>query len=559
MQNNKIHPLPNPPPLSGGGDRVPNPPPEDRVSNPPPGDRVPNPLPLSRGGDIHKILILDFGSQYTQLIARRVREAGVYAELHPCDVSAEFIQSFGAKGIILSGSPESTLAAEPLAAPSIVFELGLPVLGICYGLQTMATQLGGSVEKGATREFGLSELTVLKPNPLFGQLTGILSVWMSHGDRVQHMPPGFEAIAQSTHAPIAAMMDPKRQLYALQFHPEVTHTPQGQYLLSCFVHDICGCDKSWTTENILTALIHDIRTQVGQEKVILGLSGGVDSTVLAALLHKAIGPQLYCIFVDTGLLRLGEANEVMAAFPDYAIQKIEASSVFYQALKGVIDPEQKRKAVGQAFITVFEQAALQQTQATWLAQGTIYPDVIESGGGKSGKAKVIKSHHNVGGLPKTLPFQLLEPLKDLFKDEVRQLGALLGIPHERLYRHPFPGPGLSVRILEEVKPEFVALLQKADHIFIELLHQYQWYTRVSQAFSVFLPIQSVGVMGDERRYEYVIALRAVETVDFMTARSAELPFPLLQEAARRIVNEVPGIARVVYDISDKPPATIEWE
>jgi GMP synthase (glutamine-hydrolysing) len=520
---------------------------------------LPNPPPRSRGGDIDKILILDFGSQYTQLIVRRIREVGVYAELHLCDVSADFIRTFNPKGIILSGSPESTLAAEPLTAPAFIFNLGIPILGICYGLQTMAIQLGGSVEKGASREFGLAELTVLKPNPLFGKLTGTLSVWMSHGDRVKQLPPGFETIAQSAHAPIAAMMDVKRQLYALQFHPEVTHTPQGQHILASFVHDICGCDASWTTENILNTLIQDIRTQVGKEEVILGLSGGVDSSVLAALLHKAIGSQLHCIFVDTGLLRLGEADEVMTAFSNYSLQKIEAAPIFYKALAGLIDPEQKRKAVGQAFITVFEQAALQQTQAAWLAQGTIYPDVIESGGGSSGKAKVIKSHHNVGGLPKTLSFNLLEPLKELFKDEVRQLGERLGVPHSRLYRHPFPGPGLCVRILEEVKPEFVTLLQKADYIFIELLHQYHWYTRVSQAFAVFLPIQSVGVMGDERRYEYVIALRAVETVDFMTARAADLPFALLQDAARRIVNEVPGIARVVYDVSDKPPATIEWE
>ena len=521
--------------------------------------------------DIHvdKILILDFGSQYTQLIARRVREAGVYCELHPWDVSPEFIGSFGAKGIILSGSPESTLLREAPTAHSAVFELGIPVLGICYGLQTMAKQLGGSVESASAREFGYAKLRIESASPLLGEIFDhqgangerFLDVWMSHGDRVNAIPEGFEVLASSEHAPYAMIANEKRRFYGVQFHPEVTHTVQGKALFSNFVHAICGCGHSWTSENVIDAAIVSIKKQVGSDEVILGLSGGVDSSVLAALLHQAIGEQLQCIFVDTGLLRDAESKEVMASFTGLGIKVkcVEASDRFFSALAGVVEPEAKRKAVGALFVKVFEEEAALCKNAKWLAQGTIYPDVIESGAGHSGKAKVIKSHHNVGGLPEHFSLKLLEPLRDLFKDEVRQVGLCLGLSYERLYRHPFPGPGLSVRVLEEVRPEFVHLLQKADRIFMDLLYQYDWYYKVSQAFCVFLPVKSVGVMGDERRYEYVVALRAVETIDFMTARWAQLPYELLAEASNRIINEVPGIARVVYDISGKPPATIEWE
>lgn len=516
-----------------------------------------------------KLLILDFGSQYTQLIARRIREAGVYCELHPWDVDAHFIRSFGAKGIILSGSPESTLMKGAPYANPIVFELGIPVLGICYGLQTLCKQLGGSVETGCAREFGYAKLQVKASSPLLGDAFDgcdekgqpFLDVWMSHGDRVDAIPEGFSVLASSEHAPFAMISDEKRRFYGVQFHPEVTHTRQGKALFSNFVHTICGCGREWTSQNVIDTAIQNIREQVGSDEVILGLSGGVDSSVLAALLHRAIGQQLQCIFVDTGLLRHHEREEVMNAFSGLGIRVkcVDASTRFFEALKGLTDPEKKRKAVGALFVKVFEEEALLCKNAKWLAQGTIYPDVIESGAGASGKAKVIKSHHNVGGLPEHFSLKLLEPLRELFKDEVREVGLCLGLSHERLYRHPFPGPGLCVRVLAEVKPEFVSLLQKADKIFIDLLYQYNWYYKVSQAFAVFLPVKSVGVMGDERRYEYVVALRAVETIDFMTAHWAELPYALLAEASNRIINEVPGIARVVYDISGKPPATIEWE
>ena len=521
--------------------------------------------------DIHvdKILILDFGSQYTQLIARRVREVGVYCELHPCDVSLDFIHSFDPKGIILSGSPESTLAHNAPEAPAGLFDLNIPILGICYGLQTLSKQLGGAVENDCVREFGYAKIKLVGSSPLFdgcedgrdaeGQL--YLDVWMSHGDRVQKIPAGFKVLAESDNAPFAAIAHETRRIYGVQFHPEVTHTVQGKQILSNFVHLICGCARYWTSDNVIDAAIASIRRQVGQEEVILGLSGGVDSSVLAALLHKAIGSQLRCIFVDTGLLRDKEGPEVMASFVGLGInvQCVQASEEFYAALKGLSDPEEKRKAVGSVFVDIFEREAKKCENARWLAQGTIYPDVIESAGGHTGKAKVIKSHHNVGGLPAHLSLKLLEPLRELFKDEVREMGLKLGITHERIYRHPFPGPGLCVRILGEIQPAFVHLLQKADRIFMDVLHQYDWYYKVSQAFAVFLPVKSVGVMGDERRYDYVIALRAVQTIDFMTAHWAPLPYELLAEASNRIVNEVPGISRVVYDISGKPPATIEWE
>ncbi len=511
---------------------------------------------------LEKILILDFGSQYTQLIARRIRESGVYSELHACDVSQDFIRQFKPKGIILSGSPESTLGFDAPDIPSIVFELGVPVLGICYGLQAMAKQLGGAVETGCEREFGHATLQWAKEaSPLLVGCSELPSVWMSHGDRVSALPPGFRVLGHSAHAPFAVIGNEERHWYGVQFHPEVTHTACGAQLFSNFVHSICGCAHQWTPANIIEERRIEIRQKVGSDRVILGLSGGVDSSVLALLLHEAVGSQLHCIFVDNGLLRAGEAEEVMISFSGRGlnVRLVKAADQFYAALKGLVCPEEKRKAVGRVFIEVFEQAAREISGARWLAQGTIYPDVIESGAAQSGKAKIIKSHHNVGGLPEHLSFQLLEPFRDLFKDEVREIGRVLGLEKERIERHPFPGPGLSVRILGEVKAEFVRLLQGADRIFIELLHQHQWYAKVSQAFCVFLPIKSVGVMGDERRYDYVVALRAVETIDFMTARWVPLPYDLLAEASTRIINEVPGIARVVYDISGKPPATIEWE
>ncbi len=517
-----------------------------------------------------RILILDFGSQYTQLIARRVREAGVYCELHAWDMSDEAIREFAPKGIILSGGPESVTLEETPRASQLVFELGVPVLGICYGMQTMAAQLGGQVETSAHREFGYAQVRARAHSQLLRDIEdhtspegyGLLDVWMSHGDRVAKVPKGFHVIAETDNAPLAGIADEERGFYALQFHPEVTHTRQGARILSRFVHEICGCAALWTPGNIIEDSIEHIREQVGDDEVLLGLSGGVDSSVVAALLHKAIGDQLTCVFVDNGLLRLDEADQVMATFAEHMgvkVIKVDAESQFLKALKGVTDPERKRKVIGNLFIDVFEAEAGKLDNATWLAQGTIYPDVIESAGAKSGKAHVIKSHHNVGGLPDYMKLKLLEPLRELFKDEVRKLGVELGLPYDMVYRHPFPGPGLGVRILGEVKKAYADLLRRADAIFIDELRRAQLYDDVSQAFAVFLPVRSVGVMGDSRRYDYVVALRAVQTVDFMTARWAHLPYEFLERVSNRIINEIDGISRVTYDISGKPPATIEWE
>jgi GMP synthase (glutamine-hydrolysing) len=522
--------------------------------------------------DIHadKVLILDFGSQYTQLIARRIRELGVYSEIYPCDADDAHIKAFKPRAVILSGGPESVYDVKGPQAPQAVFELGVPVLGVCYGMQTMASQLGGQVEGSDHREFGAAQVRPTGESRLLDGLEDnrdaggrrILHVWMSHGDRVTALPPGFKAIAASDNAPLAAMADESRGLYALQFHPEVTHTLQGRELLRRFVLDIAGCDASWATGNIIEDSVARIRAQVGSDRVLLGLSGGVDSSVLAALLHKAIGKQLTCVFVDHGLLRMGEGDQVMATFAEHMglqVIRVAAEQRFLQALGGESDPEAKRKIIGRMFIEVFDQEAAKLADVKWLAQGTIYPDVIESAGAKTGKAHVIKSHHNVGGLPETMKLRLLEPLRELFKDEVRKLGVELGLPREMVYRHPFPGPGLGVRILGEVKKTYADVLRRADAIFIEELRTEDLYDKVSQAFAVFLPVRSVGVMGDGRRYDYVIALRAVETIDFMTARWARLPYEFLDRVTHRIVNEVPGISRVVYDISGKPPATIEWE
>jgi GMP synthase (glutamine-hydrolysing) len=524
-------------------------------------------------GDIHldRILILDFGSQYTQLIARRVREAGVYSEIRAFDMNEADLRAFGANGVILSGGPESVMQSSEVRAPSAVFDLGVPVLGICYGMQTMAAQLGGSVDASHEREFGYAKVQrVASPGAL---LDGIadggedsdgaeLDVWMSHGDRVTALPPGFSVSAASDNAPLAAMADDERRMYGVQFHPEVTHTVQGAAIVSRFVHDICGCGRQWTTANIIEHGLEQVRARVGDRKVLLGLSGGVDSSVVAALLHKAIGSQLYCIFVDNGLLRLNEAGEVMDRFSAHMgvnVTAVDASERFMTALAGVADPEEKRKTIGRLFIEVFEEEAGRIKDVDFLAQGTIYPDVIESAGASTGKAHVIKSHHNVGGLPEHMTLELLEPLRELFKDEVRTLGVELGLAHELVYRHPFPGPGLGVRILGAVRSDYAQTLRRADAIFIEELRAADLYDAVSQAFAVYLPVRSVGVMGDQRRYEHVIALRAVETVDFMTARWARLPYELLERLSNRIINEVAGVSRVVYDISGKPPATIEWE
>lgn len=517
-----------------------------------------------------KILILDFGSQYTQLIARRIRELGVYCEIHAFDMDEAAIRDFAPKGIILSGGPETVLAAETPRAPKIVFELGCPVLGICYGMQTMAAQLGGQVLAAQAREFGYAEVRVVTPNKLLSDIedkidaTGqeLLDVWMSHGDHVVKLPDGFACIASSDNAPIAAMANEQRSFYGLQFHAEVTHTHQGLRILQRFVLEICGCQALWQSANIIEEAMQSVKAQVGDEEVILGLSGGVDSSVVAALLHKAIGEQLTCVFVDTGLLRLNEGEQVLNTFKKHfgiKIVYVQAAERFYQALAGITDPEQKRKVVGNLFVEIFDQESKKLTKAKWLAQGTIYPDVIESAGSKTGKAHVIKTHHNVGGLPEKMHLKLLEPLRELFKDEVRKLGLELGLPYEMVYRHPFPGPGLAVRILAEVKREYADILRLADAIFIEELYKAELYDKVSQAFAVFLPVKSVGVIGDGRQYEYVIALRAVETLDFMTARWAHLPYEFLGKVSNRIVNEVKGISRVVYDISGKPPATIEWE
>jgi GMP synthase (glutamine-hydrolysing) len=518
----------------------------------------------------HKILILDFGSQYTQLIARRVREIGVYCEIHPWDCDPAFIRQCKPRGIILSGGPESvTLGDTPRAAPE-VFAMGIPVLGICYGMQTMAVQLGGVVKAVEHREFGYAQVRARGHSALLRNIGdhttpeghGMLDVWMSHGDQVITLPPGFKLIASTESAPIAAMADEERRLYGLQFHPEVTHTRQGRRILERFVRSICNCDALWTARKIIDDSLEQVRKQVGAEQVILGLSGGVDSSVVAALLHKAIGPQLTCVFVDTGLLRLHEGDQVMATFAEHmgvTIIRVNAEERFMAVLQGVEDPEEKRKRIGALFVEIFDEEANKLTDARWLAQGTIYPDVIESAGSKTGKAHVIKSHHNVGGLPENMQLKLIEPLRELFKDEVREIGLELGLPADMVYRHPFPGPGLGVRILGEVRKDFADLLRRADAIYIEELHRHGLYEKVSQAFAVFLPVRSVGVMGDGRRYDYVVALRAVETIDFMTAQWAHLPYEFLDLVSRRIINEVAGISRVVYDISGKPPATIEWE
>ena len=522
--------------------------------------------------DIHadRILILDFGAQYTQLIARRVRELGVYCEIHPWDLDDASVRSFGARGVILSGGPESATERDAPRAPEAVYALGMPVLGICYGMQTMAAQLGGAVQPSTHREFGYAEVEAQPDSALLGGIAdrpgpdgrGVLDVWMSHGDRVERLPPGFVATARSSNAPLAAMEDRARHFYGVQFHPEVTHTRQGARLLERFVRELCGCDALWDAGHIANDAIARAREQVGSERVLLGLSGGVDSSVVAALLHRAIGKQLTCVFVDHGLLRQGEGEQVMATFAAHMgvrVIRVDASARFLEALDGIEDPELKRKIIGRLFIEVFEEEAGRLQDIRWLAQGTIYPDVIESAGAKSGKAHVIKSHHNVGGLPEQMQLRLLEPLRELFKDEVRRLGLELGLPREMVFRHPFPGPGLAVRILGPVTRAAADLLRHADAIFIEELRRHDLYDRVSQAFAVFLPVRSVAVMGDGRKYDWVIALRAVETVDFMTAHWARLPYEFLDHVSRRVVNEVAGVSRVVYDVSAKPPATIEWE
>nr|WP_330385150.1 glutamine-hydrolyzing GMP synthase [Woeseia oceani] len=516
----------------------------------------------------HRILILDFGSQYTQLIARRVRECGVYSEIYPWDVDEAKIAGFAPAGIILSGSPESVNLESPPSVAPTVFSLGVPVFGICYGMQAMVKALGGKVEASAHREFGYAEITPGDSELLHGlndagdNEPALLKVWMSHGDRVESLPDGFVATGTSKNSPLAAMEDPARRYYGVQFHPEVTHTLQGERMLERFVREICGCAGDWTPGNIVADAIARVREQVGDGKVLLALSGGVDSSVVAALLHEAIGDRLTCVFVDHGLLRYREGDQVMETFAQHLgvnVIRVNAADRFFAALKGVSDPEQKRKVIGGLFIDVFDEEATRLEGIDWLAQGTIYPDVIESAGASTGKAHVIKSHHNVGGLPEHMRMKLVEPLRELFKDEVRKIGVQLGLPPAMVYRHPFPGPGLGVRVLGEVKPEYVETLQLADDIFIDELRKHGLYDKTSQAFAVFLPVKSVGVMGDGRRYDYVVALRAVETIDFMTARWARLPYEFLELVSLRIINEVDGISRVTYDISGKPPATIEWE
>ena len=537
-------------------------------SGAPPGAARSAPVPEVQSD---RILILDFGGQYTQLIARRVREARVYCEVLPHDADLALVEGFGALGIILSGGPESVVDPASVRAPQRVFDLGVPVLGICYGMQTMAAQLGGRVETSGRREYGHAVLrcTSVAGPLLEGLVDGAapgggarLDVWMSHGDRVLEMPPGFRLLAATDNTPIAAIADEERRFYGVQFHPEVTHTPRGQEIIDRFVHRICGCRALWSAQGIIEEAIRSTRERTGGGRVLLALSGGVDSSVAAALLHRAIGDRLTAIFVDTGLLRRHEGDQVMATLAEHLgveVVRVDAGTRFFAALEGVADPERKRKIIGNLFIEIFEEAAKRIEGVEWLAQGTIYPDVIESAGASSGKAHVIKSHHNVGGLPQRMRLRLLEPLRELFKDEVRALGRALGLPREMVCRHPFPGPGLGVRVLGEVNAHYVGLLRRADAIFIEELRRHGWYERVSQAFAVYLPVRSVGVMGDARRYEHVIAIRAVETSDFMTARWAHLPYPLLDTVSRRIINEVPGISRVAYDISGKPPATVEWE
>ncbi len=523
-----------------------------------------------------KILILDFGAQYTQLIARRLRETNVYCEIHPYDVGDDFVRAFDARGIVLSGGPESVTETETPRAPNAVWELGVPVLGICYGMQAMAAQLGGTVEASRLREFGYAEVRARGHTALFRDIEdrrnaeghGLLDVWMSHGDKVIDVPPGFVVAGSSGACAIAAIADEKRHFYGVQFHPEVTHTKQGAALLARFAHDICGCGYDWNMHDYAGEAINAIRRKVGDDQVLLGLSGGVDSSVAAALLHRAIGDRLVCVFVDHGLLRHNEAEQVLDTFETHLgvrVVHVDASETFLTALADVTDPEQKRRIIGRLFVDVFQREAAKLSGVKWLAQGTIYPDVIESASAKGNKAHTIKSHHNVGGLPETLHLALLEPLRELFKDEVRKLGLEVGLPREMVFRHPFPGPGLGVRILGEVRREWADLLRAADAIYIDELRAARapdgqsWYDTVAQAFAVFLPVRSVGVMGDGRTYEHAIALRAVQTTDFMTAHWAPLPFELLARISTRITNEVRGINRVVYDVSSKPPATIEWE
>lgn len=518
----------------------------------------------------HRILILDFGSQYTQLIARRVREVGVYSEIHAWDMPESDIRAFNPSGVVLSGGPESVTQPNSPRAPEVVFELGVPVLGICYGMQTMAVQMGGAVEGSETSEFGYAQIRRKTEGGLLHDISDqldssgqmMLDVWMSHGDKVVTLPEDFLLTAETDSCPIAAMAHRDKPWFGIQFHPEVTHTSQGERIFEHFVLEICGCEALWTPANIVEDAIQRVRETVGSDRVLLGLSGGVDSSVVAALLHRAIGDQLTCVFVDNGLLRLNEGDQVMDMFAQnmgVRVIRADAEARFLDKLAGESDPEAKRKIIGNTFIDVFDEEATKITDVKWLAQGTIYPDVIESAGSKTGKAHVIKSHHNVGGLPEDMALELVEPLRELFKDEVRRIGLELGLPKSMVFRHPFPGPGLGVRILGEVKKEYADLLRQADAIFIEELHRSGWYDKTSQAFAVFLPVKSVGVVGDGRRYEYVIAIRAVQTVDFMTARWAHLPYDLLETVSNRIINEIPGISRVTYDISGKPPATIEWE
>jgi len=522
--------------------------------------------------DIHaqKILILDFGSQYTQLIARRVREVGVYSEIRPWDIDDAAITAFAPDGVILSGGPASVPSPGSPRAPDCLFTLGVPILGICYGMQTMAQQFGGSVAASPTSEFGYAQIRLTANNTLLHDIrdhldasgNGLLDVWMSHGDKVAAVPDDFDVIASTDSCPIAGMAHREKPFYGIQFHPEVTHTLQGRRIFEHFVLELCTCERLWTPANIADDAIRRVRDTVGDGKVLLGLSGGVDSSVVAALLHRAIGDQLTCVFVDNGLLRLHEGDQVMDMFGrnmGVRVLRVDAEELFLSRLEGVADPEEKRKRIGNTFIEVFDDEATKLEDVNWLAQGTIYPDVIESAGSSTGKAQVIKSHHNVGGLPATMKMALVEPLRELFKDEVRQVGLELGLPYDMVYRHPFPGPGLGVRILGEVKKEYAELLRQADAIFIAELRRAGWYDKTSQAFAVFLPVKSVGVVGDGRRYEWVIALRAVETVDFMTARWAHLPHELLETVSNRIINEISGVSRVTYDISSKPPATIEWE
>jgi len=518
----------------------------------------------------NKILILDFGSQYTQLIARRVREIGVYCELVPYDVNPHFIENFNPSGIILSGGPDTVSEIDSARAPNIIFDLDIPILGICYGMQTIAIQLGGEARSAKKAEFGFAKIRARNHSKLLTDINdetnsegqGLLDVWMSHGIEVTKLPENFELIASTDNCPIAGFANNNKNYFGVQFHPEVTHTKQGTQILERFVTTICQCKKTWTTDNIIDNLLGKIKSQVGDKKVLLGLSGGVDSSVVAILLQKSIGDQLTCVFVDNGLLRFNEGNEVMETFAhNLGVKVVRANEeqYFYDELSNISDPELKRKIIGRAFIEIFNQEAKKIKDIRFLAQGTIYPDVIESAGAASGKAKVIKSHHNVGGLPDDMKFELVEPLKELFKDEVRAIGEKLGLKQKMLYRHPFPGPGLGVRILGKVKKEYADILRQADHIFMEELNNQGLYDKVDQAFAVFLPVKSVGVVGDERRYDFVIALRAVETIDFMTARWARLPYDFLDHVSNRIMNEISRVSRVVYDISGKPPATIEWE